>query len=73
MGGGGVVVFYSQLWEKVPERVVVELLPIVWDQDFRDLVFADDVPLNKASHVLLCDGGQGFNFYPFGEVVYADY
>ena len=73
MGGGGVVVFYSQLWEKAPERVIVELLPIIWDQDFKDLVFADDVPLNKALHVLLYDDGQGFNFYPFGEVVYADY
>ena len=49
------------------------MLPIIWDQHSRDLVFADDVPLDEASYILLCDGGQGFNFYSFSEVVYVDY
>ena len=73
MGGGGVVVFDSQLWAKIPEGVVVKLFLVIKDQDSRDPILADDVPLNEASHILLYDGGQGFNFYPFGEIVYADY
>ena len=73
MGRGRVVVFDSRLWAKIPEKVAVELLPIIWDQDFRDPVFADNVPLDKALHIFLGDGGQGFSFFPFGEVAYADY
>ena len=33
----------------------------------------NDIPPYKASHVLLCDGGQGFNLHPFSEVIYVDY
>ena len=73
MGEGRVVVFYSQLWAKVPKRVVVKLLLIIWDQDDRDPVSTDDVPPNKTSHILLCDGDQCFNFDSFGEVVYVGY
>ena len=73
MGKGGVVVFYSQLWAKIPEWVIVELFPIVWDQDPRDPMPADDMPLDKASHVLLYNGYQGFSFHPLCEIVYAYY
>ena len=52
---------------------VVELFPVIEDQDSRDPIPADDVPPDKASHILLCDGGQGFSFYPFGEIVYTNY
>ncbi|XP_030958898.1 probable RNA-dependent RNA polymerase 1 [Quercus lobata] len=38
-----------------------------------DPIPTDNVPPDKASHVFLYGGGQGFNFYPFGEIVYADY
>ena len=69
----GEEVFDSQLWAKALERVVVKLLPVIQDQDSRDLVSADDVPPDKTPYVLFCDEGQGFSFYPFGEVVYADY
>ena len=71
--GGGVVVLDSQLWAKIPEGVVVELFPIILDQDSRDSILADDVTPYEVSHVLLCDGDQGFVFYPFGEIIYADY
>ena len=73
MGEGEGVVFDPQLWAKISEGVVVKLFIVVWDQDSGDPIFADDVPLDEALHVPLCDGGQGFNFYPICEVVYVDY
>ena len=42
-------------------------------QTSKNPILADDVPPNEVSHVLFCDGGQGFSFYPFHEVVYAYY
>ena len=65
------MIFNPQLRAKILEGVVVELFPVVWNQDPRDPIPADDVPLDKVSHILLRDGGQGFSFYPFCEVVYA--
>ena len=62
-----------QLWVKILEGVIVKLFPVIWDQDSRDPIPADDVPPDEAPHVLLCNGGQDFSFYPFCEVVYAYY
>ena len=73
MGEGGVMVFDPQLRAKISEWVIVELFPIIWNQNSRDPIPTDDVPPDEAPHVLLCDGGQGFNFYLFCEVVYAYY
>ena len=61
MGGGGVVVLDTQLRAKILEGVVVKLFPIIWDQGSRDPILVDDVSLYEDSHVLLCDGGQGFS------------
>ena len=63
----------SQLWAKISEQVAVKLFSAIWDQDSRDPIPADDVPPDEASYVLLCDGGQGFNFHPFGKVIYVDH
>ena len=52
--------------KKILEWLIVELLPVVRDQDSRDLVLVDDVSLDEASYIFLRDGGQGFNFHPFG-------
>ena len=38
-------------------RPVVELLSVVRNQDFRDLVPTDDVSLDKASYIFLHYGG----------------
>ena len=73
MGGWEVVILDPQLWAKIPERVVVELLSVIWDQDCRDPLSADDVSLEEALYIFLHDGGQGFNFHPFGKVIYADH
>ena len=73
MGEGGVVVFDPQLQAKIPKGVVVELFPVVWDQDPKDPISADDVPLDEVSYILLCNGCQGFSFYPLCEIVYAYY
>ena len=73
VGRGGVVVLDPQLWAKISEGVVVELFPVIWNQDSRDPISTDDVPPNEASYILFCDGGQGFNFYSLCEIVYAYY
>ena len=52
--------------KKILEWLIVELLPVVRHQDSRDLVPVDDVSLDEASYIFLRDGGQGFNFHPFG-------
>ena len=62
-----------QLWAKIPEWLVVELLSIVRDQDSRDLVPTDDVSPNETLYVFLRDGHQDFNFHPFGKVIYTDH
>ena len=49
------------------------MFPIIYDQDSRDLIPADDVFPDETSHILLRDGGQGFCFYLFSEIVYVDY
>ena len=67
------MIFYPQLRAKILEGVVVELFLVVWDQDPRDPIPADDVPLDEVSHVLLHNGGQGFSLYPLCEIVYAYY
>ena len=59
--------------KKILEWLIVELLPVVRDQDSRDLVPVDDVSLDEVSYIFLRDGGQGFSFHPFGEVVNAYY
>ena len=73
VGGGEVVISDPQLRAKIPEGVVIELFPIVWNQDSRDPKSACDVSPDEISHVLLRNGGQGFNFHPFCEVFYAHY
>ena len=73
VGWRGVVVLNLYLWAKVSVRIVVKLFPVVWDQDPRDPIPADDIPPNKVSHVLLCNDCQGFSSYPLCEVVYAYY
>ena len=67
------MIFYPQLRAKILEGVVVELFLVVWDQDPRDPIPVDDIPLNKILYILLHNGGQGFNFHPLCEVVYAYY
>ena len=57
MGKGRVTIFDPQLRAKIQEWVIVELFPVVWDQDPRDPIPADDVPLDKALYVLLPNGG----------------
>ena len=52
--------------KKILEWLIVELLPVVRDQDSRDLVLVDDASLDEASYIFLRDGGQGFNIHPFG-------
>lgn len=54
---------------KVPECVVVKLLSIVENKNSRDFEVANDALLDEALDILLSDGGQGFCFNPFGEVV----
>ena len=39
--------------KKFLEWLIVELLPVVRDQDSRDLVPVDDVPLDEASYIFL--------------------
>ena len=42
--------------KKIPKRVVVKLLSIIWDQDSRDPVSTDDISLDEALYIFLCDG-----------------
>ena len=51
------MIFNPQLRVKILEGVIVELFPVVWNQDPRDPIPTDDVPPDKVSHVLLRDGG----------------
>ena len=73
MGRWGVVILDPQLWAKIPEQLVVELLSIVKNQDSRDPVPADDVSPDEVSYIFLRDGGQGFSFHPFSKVIYANH
>ena len=54
---------------EVPECFVVELFPIVRDEDYRHTKAANDTFLDEASNVLLNDGGQRFYLDPFREIV----
>ena len=67
------MIFDPQLRAKIPEGVFVEWFPVIWDQDPRAPKLVDDVPQDKVSYILLRNGGQGFNFHPLCEVVYAYY
>ena len=67
------MIFYPQLRAKIPEGVIIELFPVVLDQDPRDPILVDDVPPDKASYIFLHNGGLGFGFHPLCEVVYAYY
>ena len=73
VGEGGVMIFYPQLRAKILEGVIIELFPVVLDQDPRDPILVDDVPPDKASYIFLHNGGLGFGFHPLCEVVYAYY
>ena len=51
------MIFYPQLRAKIPEGVIIELFPVVLDQDPRDPILVDDVPPDKASYIFLHNGG----------------
>ena len=44
------------------------LIPKLWDP-----IPTNDVSPAKTSHIILHDGGQGFRFYQFSEIVYTNY
>ena len=63
------MVFDYQLLAEVFECVVVELFPIVRDEDSRDTEAANDVFPDEALDILLSDSGQGFCLDPLSEIV----
>ena len=54
---------------EITECIIVELLSIVKHEDSRDSETADDVFLEEASNIFLCDSGQWFSLDLFGDVV----
>ena len=50
------MVLYSQLLAKVSERVVIELLSIIRDEDLRNSKSIKDAFLNEATDIFLHDG-----------------
>ena len=54
---------------EISERVVVELLSIVRDDDPQDSEVVNDTLPDEASDIFLHDSGQWFCLDPFGEVV----
>ena len=48
---------------------VVKLWSIISSDRLRYSELADDIPPHKLGDVLIFDGGEGFNFYPFAKVV----
>ena len=65
----GVVVLDPQLLAEILECIIIELLSIVRHEDSGDSEMADDVFLDEASDIFLCDNGQWFGLDPFGEVI----
>ena len=63
------MVFDPQLLAEVFECVVIKLLSIFRDKDFKDSEATNDDLPHEALNVLLNDCGQGFYFNPFSEVV----
>jgi len=56
------------LLAKVSECIIVELFAIVRGEDPRNLESADDILLDEATDIFLCDACQWYCFYLFGEV-----
>ena len=59
----------SKLFTKIPERCVIKLSPIVRHKHPWYSEPAHNTLPDKVLNILLCDFRQGFNFYPFGEVI----
>jgi len=54
---------------EISERVIVELLSIVKDEDPKDPVAANDTFQDETSDIFLIDSGQWFCLDPFDEIV----
>ena len=63
------MVFDSQLLAEVLECVVVELFPIIRDEDFGDFEVANNAFQDEVSDILLSDSGQRLYLDPFSEIV----
>ena len=63
------MVFDSQLLVEVLECVVVELFPIIRDEDSEDFEVANNAFQDEVSDILLSDSGQRLYLDPFSEIV----
>ena len=61
--------FWFQLLAKVLDYVVVELFPIVRDEDSRDTEAANDAFPNEALDIILSDSDPRFCLNPLSETV----
>ena len=49
--------------------LAIKLRPIVSYDRLRYFKLADNTPPHKLDDILVFDGGEGFNFYPFTKIV----
>lgn len=63
------VVFDTESDAELPVPGIVELFPIVGDDDLGNTKPTDDRLPGKVLNISLGDFCQGFSFYPLGEVV----
>jgi len=61
-----------KLFVKLGDSSVGELSTIISDDDLRYPELTHNVFQNKILVILCSNGRQGFNFYPFSKVGYAD-
>ena len=65
-------IYNSQVTTISPEGLVIKLKAVIRDEGIRDPKLSNDVLLDKFLSIHILDVGQGLDFNPFGEIVYAD-